>query len=162
MATALSLHHSLLLEVSHTFSRNNHNSKDTQIQHVYLAEDSNMNHHLDTLRPYQHTHYFHSVLYSLDLEDNLRKSVIEITNKICMLITLFKAWIIQLLQFLYLLLVALYFSLPMTMLSSLQLPSINVWLFWTKNIMCLVMYHLNFEFIYHEAHKALYLWILLV
>ena len=57
-----------------------------------------------------------------------------------------KASVIQLLQFLYLLLVALYFSLPMRMLSSLQLPSINVWLFWIKKIggiMFLVMYHLN-------------------
>ena len=89
MATALSLHHSLLLEVSHTFFRNNHNSKDTQIQHVYLVEDSNMNHHLDILRPYQHTHCFHSVLHSLDLEDNLRQRVIEITINLCMLITLY-------------------------------------------------------------------------
>ena len=90
MVTALSLHHSLLLEVSHTFSRNNHNSKDMQIQHVYLVEDSNMNHHLDILRPYQHTHCFHSVLHSLDLEDNLRQRVIEITINLCMLITLYE------------------------------------------------------------------------
>ena len=86
MVTALSLHHSLLLEVSHTFFRNNHNSKDMQIQHVYLVEDSNMNHHLDILRPYQHTHCFHSVLHSLGLEDNLRQRVIEITINLCMLI----------------------------------------------------------------------------
>ena len=88
MAMALSLHHSLLLEVFHTFFRNSHNSKDTQIQHVYLVEDSNMNHHLNILHPYQHTHCFHSVLHSLDLEDNLRKSVIEINNNPCLFMTL--------------------------------------------------------------------------
>ena len=71
------------------FVRNNHNSKDTQIQHVYLVEDSNMSHHLNILRPYQHTHCFHSVLHSSDLGDNLRKSVIEITNNLCIFITLF-------------------------------------------------------------------------
>ena len=160
MAMALSLHHSLLLEVSHTFFRNSHNSKDTQIQHVYLVEDSNMNHHLNILRPYQHTHCFHSVLHSLDLEDNLRKSVIEINNNPCMFMNLFKARMIQLLQFLYLLLVALYFSLPMTMLSSLQVPSIKIWLFWIlKNpyyVSRNISFKWNFEFIYH---KALYLWI---
>ena len=86
---AMSLHHSLLLEVSHMFVQNNHNSKDTQIQHVYLVEDSNMNHHLNTLRPYQHTHCFHSVLHNSDLGDNLRKSVIEITNNLCIFIILF-------------------------------------------------------------------------
>ena len=156
----MSLHHSLLLEVSHMFVQNNHNSKDTQIQHVYLVEDSNMNHHLNILRPYQHTHCFHSVLHSSDLGDNLRKSVIEITNNLCIFITLFKAWIIQLLQFLYLLLVALYFSLPMTMLSSLELPSINVWLFWTKNnVSRSLSFKWNFQFIYHNV---LHLWILLV
>ena len=48
-----------------------------------------MNHHLDILRPYQHTHCFHSVLHSLDLEDNLRQRVIEITINLCMLITLY-------------------------------------------------------------------------
>ena len=48
-----------------------------------------MNHHLNILRPYQHTHCFHSVLHSLDLEDNLRKSVIEVNNNPCMFMALF-------------------------------------------------------------------------